>query len=101
MKSFEPTEEQVAHRRFLQWQYGEDKIQELKAAGKELNLPCLRQELIAKINATGLTQMQHEDVMSLLGTENAQAMQELILQANGSLLCAVLWATGKEALLPE
>ena len=101
MKPHNPTEEQVAQRRYLQWRYGEDKIQELKDAGKDVDLQDLRQALIASIDATGLTQMQHDDAAALLGIDGSSDMERHILEASGTALCAVLWATSKEHLLPE
>ena len=97
----EPTEDQIAHRRFLQWRYGEDKIQELKNTDTEVDFATLRQALITKIYEVGLTQMQHGDALALLGaTSPDDNIEELIRQADSTALCAVLWATGKEALLP-
>ena len=100
MMHSEPTEEQVAHRRFLQWQYGQDKIQELKSAGVMVDIPKLRYALIAKIDEVGLTQMQHEDTMALLDAQDACMIEELIMHASSTVLCAILWATNTEALLP-
>ena len=100
MKPYGPTEEQIAQRRHLQWRYGEDKIQELKDAGKEVDLQSLRLALIASIDATGLTQMQHDDAVAILGINDSSDIEEHILGANSTALCAVLWATSKEHLLP-